>query len=64
MGIPYEVCPTNTWRNACGVRGSTRAEKKKSMQQLAKKWYDVDITDDEADAIGIGKYLVTPKLED
>jgi hypothetical protein len=26
---------------------------------LAKQWYDITITDDEADAIGIGHYLVS-----
>lgn len=57
MNIKCEVCPTNTWRNYCGVKGRTRAEKKKSMQALAKQWYDVSISDDEADAIGIGRYL-------
>lgn len=57
MNIKYEVCPTNTWRNYCGVKGRARAERKKSMQSLAKQWYDVTVSDDEADAIGIGKYL-------
>jgi acyl carrier protein len=27
------------------------------MKGLIKKWFDVQISDDEADAIGIGKYL-------
>ena len=56
-GIPYEICPTNTWRHACGVKGRARADKKKSAQLLAKQWYDISVTEDEADAIGIGKYL-------
>lgn len=55
--IPYEVCPTNTWRHACGVKGKSRADKKRSMQMLVKQWYDVTISDDESDAIGIGRYL-------
>jgi hypothetical protein len=25
---------------------------------LAKQWYDITVTDDEADAIGIGHHLV------
>ena len=57
LKIPAEVCPTNTWRNHCGVKGRYRADKKKSMQLLAKNWYNVNLSDDEADAIGIGKYL-------
>lgn len=57
--VPYEVCPTNTWRHNCGVKGKTRSDKKRSMQLLVKQWYDVSVTDDEADAIGIGHYLST-----
>ena len=57
--IPYTICPTNTWRHGCGVKGKTRTDKKRSMQMLAKQWYDITITDDEADAIGIGHYLVS-----
>lgn len=52
----YIVCPTNTWRHHCGVKGIKRADKKRSMQMIAKQWYDVTVSDDEADAIGIGKY--------
>lgn len=59
QGVPYRICPTNTWRNVCGVKGRTRADKKKSMQLLAKQWYDIKATDDEADAIGIGYYMTT-----
>ena len=52
----FIICPTNTWRNHCGVKGRYRADKKRSMQLIAKKEYDITVTDDEADAIGIGKY--------
>lgn len=55
--IKCEICPTNTWRHTCGVKGRTRADKKKSMQLLVKQWYGVDVSDDIADAIGIGYYL-------
>lgn len=55
--IKYVLCPTNTWRNHCGVKGRARADRKKSMQMLVKGWYDVTVTDDESDAIGIGKYV-------
>lgn len=56
MGVPFEIYPTNTWRQGCGVKGRARAEKKRSMQKLAKEWFDVTVTEDEADAIGIGKH--------
>lgn len=56
--VPFEVCPTNTWRHSCGVKGKTRTDKKRSMQLLVNQWYNVKVTEDEADAIGIGRHLV------
>ena len=57
LNIPYEICPTNTWRAHCKVKGQSRTDKKRSMQLLTKKWFDVTVNEDEADAIGIGKYM-------
>lgn len=57
LGIPFEICPTNTWRAHCKVKGQSRTDKKRSMQILTKKWFDVTVSEDEADAIGIGKYV-------
>lgn len=56
--IPFEICPTNTWRHSCGVKGRSRSNKKRSMQLLVQQWYDVKATEDEADAIGIGRHFV------
>lgn len=56
IGIAYRVYPTNTWRKGVGVKGKTRTDKKRSMQLLAKQWYDVSLTEDEADAVGIGRH--------
>lgn len=55
--IPFIVCPTQTWRKHCGVKGKTKVDKKRSMQLLVKQWFDISVTNDEADAIGIGKYV-------
>lgn len=57
LKITYAICNTNTWRAHCKVKGRTRTDKKRSMQMLAKEWFDITVTDDEADAIGIGKYV-------
>lgn len=54
--VPFKICPTNTWRAHCKVKGRTRTDKKRSMQLLVKEWFDINVSDDEADAIGIGKY--------
>lgn len=57
LKVPFEICSTNTWRAHCGVKGRKRADKKKSMQLIVKDKYDISVTNDEADAIGIGIYL-------
>ena len=56
LGQDYQICHTAKWREYCGVKGKTRTEKKNSMRAIVKNWYDINVTEDEADAIGIGKY--------
>ena len=66
LGVSFKIAPTNTWRAHCGVKGRSRSDKKRSMRQLAKDWFDVSLTEDEADAVGIGKYIsetCSPKVE-
>ena len=66
QGIPYKICHTASWRNYCGVKGKTRSDRKRSMQLRVKEWYDVSVSDDCADAIGIGYYAyntIKPKIE-
>lgn len=55
--VPFVICPTNTWRAHCKVKGQTREAKKNSMRQLAREWHGINASEDEADAIGIGKYV-------
>ena len=57
LGVPFKIAPTNTWRAHCGVKGRSRSDKKRSMRQLVKEWFDISVTEDEADAVGIGKYI-------
>ena len=59
---PYVVCAPATWRAYNGVKGRTRSDKKKSMQKLIKEWFDITVTDDESDAIGIGKYIAEKRV--
>lgn len=54
--IEYIIVPPATWRAHCQVKGRTRADKKRSMQMKIKEWFDITVSDDVADAIGIGKY--------
>lgn len=48
---------SSAWRKVCGVEASGRENKKKAAQDKVKLWYDIKCTQDEADAICIGKYF-------
>ena len=57
--IDHDLVSVNTWRNYCNVGdGKGRENKKKQAQEKVKLWYGQDCTQDEADAICIGKYFV------
>ena len=61
--VSYKIIPSNTWRVHCGVKGKTRPDRKRSMQRLVKEWFGLQPSEDEADAIGIGKYLCDTQLK-
>lgn len=59
IGIPCELVYSSTWRKTCCIEGKNEREsKKKAAQDKVFKWYGVNCTQDEADAICIGKYFV------
>lgn len=57
--IDSELVRASEWRSYCGINdGDARREaKKKAAQAKVKIWYDLQCTEDEADAICIGKYF-------
>ena len=57
LKVDYIICPPATWRAHCGVKGRSRTDKKRSMQNKIKEWFDITVSDDVADAIGISKYI-------
>lgn len=54
----YDIIHVASWRSYCGVKGRSRTELKKNAQAKIKEWYDVSVTQDEADAICLGRYAV------
>ena len=56
--IPCELAYSTQWRQYCGVgEGIGRENKKKQAQDKVMLWYSQKCTQDEADAICIGKYF-------
>lgn len=55
-GINYKVVVPSTWRHYSDIKGVKRTDQKKSAQLKVKKLYDISVTQDEADAILIGRW--------
>lgn len=45
-----------TWRHHSEVKGNKRPDQKRSAQHIVKQIYDISVTDDEAEAILMGRY--------
>ena len=57
--IDSDLVYASEWRKYCGVgEGVGRENKKKQAQDKVFVWYGQKCTQDEADAICIGKYFV------
>ena len=57
--IDHGLAYASEWRKYCNVGdGVGRENKKKQAQDKVKLWYNQNCTQDEADAICIGKYFV------
>lgn len=55
-GQPYQIVSPATWRSYSEIKGKARVDMKKNAQLKIKKLYDISITQDEADAILIGRW--------
>lgn len=57
--IDHNLAYATEWRKYCNINTEKgRENKKKIAQEKVKQWYGQDCTQDEADAICIGKYFV------
>lgn len=56
--IESDLVYSSAWRKTLAIEASGRENKKKAAQDKVRSWYNVSCTQDEADAICIGKYFV------
>ena len=54
--IPYNFLSSSQWREYCHISGKSRTEKKQSALLQVKNWYSIIPSEDEAEAICIGRY--------
>ncbi len=52
----YLVITPTQWKSYLKIKGRKREEQKKNTVKFIKKKYGIDVSEDEADAIGIGLY--------
>ena len=61
--VIFDVAHTSVWREYNSIKGKTRADKKKSAQFIVKELYGINVSQDEADAICIGRYGLSLRKE-
>jgi Holliday junction resolvasome RuvABC endonuclease subunit len=54
--INYLIIPPSQWKSYCDIKGRKRAEQKENTIQFVKNKFNIDVSDDIADAICIGWY--------
>lgn len=60
-GIDYYIALAAQWRKTCGIpegRGRERSQLKAAAQAYVKEQFGINVTEDEADAICIGKHIL------
>ncbi len=58
LDIGFQIIEPSAWKSFCGIKGRKREEQKKNTQAFVKSIYKVSVSEDEADAIGIGFWAI------
>ena len=56
LGLPYQIVPPATWREFSDIKGRSRTDKKRNAQLKVQTLFEVKASQDEADAILIGRW--------
>ena len=54
----YEIVSATKWRSYCEIKGRKRQEQKENTKQFVKEKFNLDVSEDEADAVAMGWYAV------
>lgn len=55
QNLHYKIYAPSEWRGYCGIGGKSRADKKRAARLAIEEWFKINATEDEADAICLGK---------
>lgn len=57
--LHYSIVSPSSWKSVIGVKSKYREEQKKETKNIIKEEFDLDVSEDIADAIGIGwSYII------
>lgn len=62
-GVPYTVVHVQRWRAKSQIYARNRAEAKRMAQKLIEELYNVRPTQDECEAVLIGRYYFLSRIE-
>lgn len=58
LNIGYVFVEPSAWKSFCGIKGRKREEQKKNTIIYVKNKYNINVSEDIADAIGIGTWAL------
>lgn len=64
LDIGFTIIEATAWKSFCKISGQKREEQKANTIQMVKDTYGIEVTEDEADAIGIGRWAVNNILKE
>lgn len=64
LNLLYAIVRPSEWRKVVGIKGKTRKEQKANAIQHVTHKYNIKVNEDEADAICIGEYAKSIKVEE
>ena len=64
INVPFIIVEPSVWKSFCGIKGRKRVEQKANTIVMVKDKFDIEVSEDIADAIGIGYYTVNKAILD
>lgn len=61
--IGFQIVQPTKWKSFCQIKGRKRIEQKANTIQMVKEKYNLEVSEDEADAIGIGTWAINNLLK-
>ena len=55
--IALYIIPPTVWKGHCEIKGKKRAEQKENTIKMVRNLYGLEVSEDIADSIGIGRYV-------